>query len=74
MDTDAIEAIVRRIMEEPKQAIICPEKETAKNEPQRIKPKTESIRFNEASELLDEDGVAAIAKAMALFRKQFVKM
>ncbi len=70
IDTAAIETIVRRIMEEQNKPLSVPEKETAKSEPQRSKPKTESIRFDEAAELLGEDGVAAIANTMAMFRRK----
>ncbi len=69
IDTAAIETVVRRIMEEQGKSLSVSKKETAKDEPQRSKPKTESIRYDEAAELLGEDGVAAIANTMAMFRK-----
>lgn len=69
IDTALIESIVRRIMEEQSKSLSVPKKETGKEEPQRSKPKTESIRYDEAAELLGEDGVAAIANTMAMFRK-----
>lgn len=69
IDTAAIETVVRRIMEEQGKSLSVSKKETAKDEPQRSKPKAESIRYDEAAELLGEDGVAAIANTMAMFRK-----
>lgn len=68
IDTAAIETIVRRIMEEQSKILSPSEKEMVKAIPQRSKPKTESIRFDEAAELLGEDGVAAIANTMSMFR------
>lgn len=69
MNTAAIEAIVRRIMEEQNKACAVPQKETVPQQPIRHIPKTESIRYDEASELLGENGIAAIANTMAMFRK-----
>lgn len=69
IDTAVIESIVRRIMEEQSKSLSVSKKEMAKDEPQRSKPKTESIRYDEAAELLGEDGVAVIANTMAMFRK-----
>ncbi len=68
IDAAAIESIVRRIMEEQSKPLPVP-KEGVKESPKRIVPKTESIRYDEAAELLGEDGVAAIANTMAMFRK-----
>ncbi len=68
IDTAAIEAIVRRIMEEHSKASSAP-KEDMKEVPKRSVSKTESIRYDEAAELLGEDGIAAIANTMAMFRK-----
>lgn len=68
IDTAAIETIVRRIMEEQSKASSTP-KEDMKEVPKRNVPKTESIRYDEAAELLGEDGVAAIANTVAMFRK-----
>ena len=66
VNTDAIEAIVRRIMEEysekptPKDVGQAPEKKTVKSE---------EIAFDDAAELLGEDGMAAIKNTMASFRR-----
>lgn len=65
MDTNAIEHIVRRILEEqnkPVPAIQEPVKEHIR------RPQTESIHYDEAAELLGEDGLAAIANSIAAFR------
>lgn len=67
VNTDAIEAIVRRIMEEysekptPKDVGQAPEKKTVKSE---------EIAFDDAAELLGEDGMAAIKNTMASFRRR----
>lgn len=68
IDTAVIESIVRRIMEEQSKPSSAPGKEAVKDKPQPIKPKTESIRYDEAAELLGEDGVAAIANTIGRFR------
>lgn len=69
VDTAAIEAIVRRIMEEQNRTSAVLSKEAAPEQPVRRIPKTESIQYDEAAELLGEDGIAAIASTMAMFRK-----
>ncbi len=68
IDTAAIETIVRRIMEEQSQPLSVQE-EYVKESPTQSVPKTESIRYDEAAELLGEDGIAAIANTMSMFRK-----
>ena len=68
IDTVTVETIVRRIMEEQSKSLPAA-KEDVKEKPKRSVPKTESIRYDEAAELLGEDGVAAIANTMAMFRK-----
>lgn len=65
VDTRIIEDIVRRIMEEQNKSV------PAIREPinAQISRKTESIHYDEATELLGEDGLAAIANSIAAFRK-----
>lgn len=69
VDTSAIEVIVRRILEEQSQ----PQKEAAaptpKSPAQPTAKRSEEIQFDEASELLGKDGLAAIASTMAQFRR-----
>ena len=67
IDTATIEIIVRRIMEEQSKSLPAP-KECMKESSKRIISKTESISYDEATELLGEDGVATIANTMAMFR------
>lgn len=69
IDTAAIETIVRRIMEKQSKSLSISVTEAVKEQPQRNKPKKESIRYDEAAELLGEDGIAAIVNTMAMFRK-----
>lgn len=69
IDATAIEAIVRRIMEEQNKPDAVPLKADVPKQPIRRISKTESIRYDEAAELLGEDGIAAIANTMAMFRK-----
>lgn len=66
VDVGAIETIVRRIMEE----------QTDRNEPSEVKQgpvkrsvRSEQIDFNDATDVLGEDGMAAIRNTMASFRK-----
>ncbi len=67
IDTSAIETIVRRIMEEEKTQSVAGESNTAVT-PKRI-VKSEQIDFGDAADVLGEEGVAAIAKTMANFRR-----
>lgn len=67
IDTSAIETIVRRIMEEEKAQSIAGESSTTFT-PKRI-VKSEQIDFGDAADVLGEEGVAAIAKTMANFRR-----
>ena len=66
VNTDAIETIVRRIMEKysenptPKDVRKTPEKKTVKSE---------EIAFDDAAELLGEDGIAAVRNTIASFRR-----
>lgn len=69
LDTSAIEAIVRRIMEEENKTAVIPPKETVPEKPICLKQKTESIQYDNAAELLGEDGIDAIVRSIARFRK-----
>lgn len=64
MDTELIEAVVRRIMKE--------QSNPAKQEPAKSvsppKKAPEDIRFDEAAETLGADGLAAIVNTMTMFR------
>ena len=66
VNTDAIETIVRRIMEEyaPK-----PTRQDVRQMPEKKPVKTEKIAFDDAAELLGEDGLAAIRSTMVRFRR-----
>ncbi len=66
VNTDAIEAIVRRIMEEYAQK---PTRQEVRSTPEKKTVKTEKIAFDDAAELLGEDGMAAIRSTMASFRR-----
>lgn len=67
IDTGAIEAIVRRIMMK-EQTEKKPSAETGQ-EPVRRSVQSEQIDFGDATDLLGEDGVAAIKNTMASFRR-----
>lgn len=65
MNTDAIELIVRRILEEQNAS-----EPTAPNAPKvRRERITEDIQYADAADMLGEDGLAAIRNTMAVFRK-----
>lgn len=66
VNTDAIETIVRRIMEEyaPK-----PTRQDVRQMPEKKPVKTEKIAFDDAAELLGEDGMAAVRNTIASFRR-----
>lgn len=66
VNTDAIEAIVRRIMEEYSERPSCRD---VKPMPEKKTVKSEEITLDNAAELLGEDGVAAIRSTLANFRK-----
>ena len=66
VNTDAIETIVRRIMEEYSEK---PTRQDVKQMPEKKTVKTEKIAFDDAAELLGEDGMAAIRSTMASFRR-----
>lgn len=69
IDTAVIETIVRRIMEEQVKNLPVPKRETVEKQSQPRITKTESIHYDEAAELLGEEGVAAIANSLAMFKK-----
>ena len=66
IDVDAIEAIVRRIMEETKEKPLAVGNENSMQLKRTVK--SEQIDFGDATELLGEDGLQAIANTMAQFR------
>ena len=66
IDVDAIEAIVRRIMEETKEKPLAVGNENSMQLKRTVK--SEQIGFGDATELLGEDGLQAIANTMAQFR------
>lgn len=67
IDTNAIEMIVRRIMAEESSKPIAGEQSI--QPPAQRSIKSEQINFGDASDLLGEDGIAAIKNTMASFRK-----
>lgn len=67
IDTNAIEMIVRRIMAEESSKPIAGE-QSIQPPAQRL-IKSEQINFGDASDLLGEDGIAAIKNTMASFRR-----
>lgn len=66
VNTDAIEMIVRRIMEEnsPKTT-----RRDVEQTPEKKTVKSEEIAFDDAAELLGEDGMAAVRNTIASFRR-----
>ncbi len=66
IDVGTIESIVRRIMGEQSERKTPSE---AKQEPVKRSVKSEQIDFDEAADLLGEDGMAAIRNTMANFRR-----
>lgn len=66
VNTDAIEAIVRRIMEEYSEK---PTRQDVKQMPEKKTVKSEEIAFDDAAELLGEDGMAAVRNTIASFRR-----
>lgn len=65
VNTDAIETIVRRIMEEYSEK---PSRRDVKQAPEKKTVKSEEIVFSDAAELLGEDGMAAVRNTIAGFR------
>lgn len=66
VNTDAIETIVRRIMEEYSEK---PTRQDVKQMPEKKTVKSEEIAFDDAAELLGEDGMAAVRNTIASFRR-----
>lgn len=66
VNIDAIETIVRRIMEEyaPK-----PTRQDVRQTSEKKTVRTEEIAFDDAAELLGEDGMAAVRNTIASFRR-----
>ena len=67
IDTNVIEMIVRRIMAEESSKPIAGEQSI--QPPAQRSIKSEQINFGDASDLLGEDGIAAIKNTMASFRR-----
>ena len=65
VNTDAIETIVRRIMEEYSEK---PSRRDVKQAPEKKAVKSEEIVLSDAAELLGEDGMAAVRNTIASFR------
>lgn len=66
VNTDAIETIVRRIMEECSHETI---RQDVRQTSEKKTVKTEEIAFDDAAELLGEDGMAAVRNTIASFRR-----
>ena len=66
VNTDAIETIVRRIIEEYSEK---PTRQDVRKTPEKKTVKSEEIAFDDAAELLGEDGIAAVRNSIASFRR-----
>lgn len=66
VNTDAIETIVRRITEEYSEK---PTRQDVRKTPEKKTVKSEEIAFDDAAELLSEDGIAAVRNTIASFRR-----
>ena len=66
VNTDAIETIVRRIIEEYSEK---PTRQDVRKTPEKKTVKSEEIAFDDAAELLGEDGIAAARNTIASFRR-----
>ena len=66
VNTDAIETIVRRIIEEYSEK---PTRQDVRKAPEKKTVKSEEIAFDDAAELLGEDGIAAVRNTIASFRR-----
>lgn len=66
INTDAIETIVRRIIEEYSEK---PTRQDVRKTPEKKTVKSEEIAFDDAAELLGEDGIAAVRNTIASFRR-----
>ncbi len=67
-DTALLETVVRRILNEQK-VDASPAKENRESPPKVPLKPSEAIQFEEASDMLGAEGLAAIANTMAMFRK-----
>ena len=66
VNTDAIETIVRRIIEEYSER---PTRQDVRKTPEKKTVKSEEIAFDDAADLLGEDGIAAVRNTIASFRR-----
>lgn len=66
VNTDAIETIVRRIIEEYSEK---PTRQDVRKTPEKKTVKSEEIAFDDAAELFGEDGIAAVRNTIASFRR-----
>ena len=66
VNTDAIETIVRRSIEEYSEK---PTRQDVRKTPEKKTVKSEEIAFDDAAELLGEDGIAAVRNTIASFRR-----
>lgn len=66
INTDAIETIVRRIIEEYSEK---PTRQDVRKTPEKKTVKSEEIAFDDAAELLGEGGIAAVRNTIASFRR-----
>ena len=66
VNTDAIETIVRRIIEEYSEK---PTRQDVRKTPEKKTVKSEEIAYDDAAELLGEDGIAAVRNTIASFRR-----
>ena len=66
VNTDAIETIVPRIIEEYSEK---PTRQDVRKTPEKKTVKSEEIAFDDAAELLGEDGIAAVRNTIASFRR-----
>lgn len=67
LDTVLIETVVRRILKEQR-TNAAPANENRESPPKVPSKPSEAIRFEEASDMLGTEGLAAIANTMAMFR------
>lgn len=68
LDTSLIETVVRRILKEQKMDA-APANTKPESPPKVLSQSSEAVQFNEASDMLGAEGLAAIANTMAMFRK-----
>ena len=68
LDTALIETVVRRILKEQKMDA-APANTKPGGSPKAAPEASEAVQFDEASDMLGAEGLAAIANTMAMFRK-----